>query len=135
MPTIEDIYAKIDEIQADLIELETMVGAYDAYDSDDDDEPVEVTKILEIIAGKANARCVRTYNAAGRPVMMIYPEDSAPVKYRVQYTLGTYIQVNPTIVKGDGGYKYYSIAEEVKKNGVVVTTPLFIREQDGALQV
>ena len=132
MPTLDNIYAKIDEIRTYLDELEQMVGAYDG--EDDDDEPVEVTRILEITAVKANARCVRNYNAAGRPVMMIYPGDSSPVKDRVQYTLGTYVQVNPTIVKGDGGYKYYSIAEEVKKNGVVVTTPLFIREQDGKIK-
>lgn len=132
MPTLDDLYSKIDEIRTELDELEQMIGAYDS--EDDDDEPVEVSRILEITAVKANARCVRSYNAAGRPVMMIYPEDSSPVKDRVQYTTGALVDVGPVIIKGDGGYKYYSIAEEVKKNGVVVTTPLFIREQDGKLQ-
>lgn len=132
MTTLDDLYSKIDEIRTELDELEQMIGAYDS--EDDDDEPVEETGIIEITAVKANARCVRAYNSAGRPIMMIYPEDSAPVKDRVQYTMGALIDVGPVIVKGDGGYKYYSIAETVIKNGKEITTPLFIREQDGKLQ-
>ena len=132
MPTLDDLYEKIDEIRTEIDELEQMIGA---YDSEDDEEPVEVTDVLEIAAERANARCVRGYNSAGRPIMMIYPEDSAPVKDRVQYTKGNQVNVGRGIVKSDGGGRFYSVAEEVKKNGVVVTTPLFIREQDGKIKV
>ena len=132
MPTLDDLYEKIDEIRTELNELEQMIGA---YDSEEDDEPVEVTNVLEITAVKANARCVRGYNNVGRPIMMIYPEDSAPVKDRVQYTVGTLVDIGGGIIKADGGGRFYSVAEEVKKNGVVVTTPLFIREQDGKIKV
>ena len=131
MPTLNDIYNKIDEIRTELDELEEMIGS---YDSEDDEDPVEVTSILEITAVKANARCVRNYNAQGRPVMMIYPEDSAPVKDRIQYIIGTLVDVGPTIVKADGGAKFYSVAEDTIKNGVKVATPLFIREQDGKIK-
>ena len=132
MPTLNDLYEKIDEIQTDLTELEQMIGA---YDSEEDDEPVEVTDVLEITAVKANARCVRGYNNVGRPIMMIYPEDSAPVKDRVQYTVGTLVDIGGGIIKADGGAKFYSVNEDTIKNGVKVTTPLFVREQDGKIKV
>ena len=132
MPTLDDLYEKIDEIQTDLTELEQMIGA---YDSEDDEEPVEVTDVLEITAERANARCVRGYNNVGRPIMMIYPEDSAPVNQRVQYIKGTRVKVGRGIIKADGGAKFYSVNEDTIKNGVVVTTPLFIREQDGKIKV
>jgi hypothetical protein len=72
--------------------------------------PVSIS-VKTIIADKANARYASGYNAAGRPIMHIYPSDTAPVSQRVQWLKGTAVEVLSDEIKADGGGVYYELRD------------------------
>jgi len=72
--------------------------------------PVSVS-VKTIIADKANARYASGYNAAGRPIMHIYPSDTAPVSQRVQWLKGTAVEILSDEIKADGGGVYYELRD------------------------
>jgi hypothetical protein len=130
----DEILAKLDAIIKSAEEAKVLVKALVVPPPPPPPPPVVPgTKTFEVTVEKANARCVRSTNSAGRPVMMIYPEDSAPVKDRVQYLKGARVKVLAEVIKADGGERFYQIADPVKKNNVVVSVDLFLKEADGKL--
>jgi hypothetical protein len=127
----DEILAKLDAIIKSAEEAKVLVKALVVPPPPPPPDPA--TKTFEVTLEKANARCVRSKNSAGRPVMMIYPEDSAPVKDRVQYLKGARVKVLAGVVKADGGELFYQIVGPVKKNNVVVPVDLFLKAEDGKL--
>lgn len=92
--------------------------------------PPTVTKVVEVTVDRANIRCIRSTNVAGRIVAMIYPEDSAPVKQRIQFKKGFRVQVHPKMIIADGGERFYELKDPVFKDNVLVSVRLFIKEED-----
>jgi hypothetical protein len=130
----DEILAKLDAIIKNAEEARELVKALVINPPPPPPPPPDPTaRTFEVTIEKANARCVRSKNSAGRPVMMIYPEDSAPVKDRVQYLKGARVKVQAGVVKADGGELFYQIADPVKKNNVVVPVALFLKAEDGKL--
>lgn len=78
---------------------------------------------------RANAFYTRRSNAAGRPIMEIYPSDSAPTSERIQFPLGTQLRADPTKITADGGGKFWKLLDERGRGGET----LYIREQDAGL--
>lgn len=78
---------------------------------------------------RANARYTRRTNANGRPIMEIYPSDTAPVSERIQFSLGILLKAKPAKVTADGGMQYFELTERKGRGGET----LFVREIDGAL--
>jgi hypothetical protein len=72
--------------------------------------PVSIS-IKTVAVDKANARYASGYNATGRPIMHIYPSDTAPVSQRVQWLKGTAVEVLSDEVKADGGGVYYELRD------------------------
>lgn len=132
MSTLEEIYAKIDELRIGLDDLEELVGDYDP--NVEPPPPPDESAIFDVTAERANARFAWKQNQAGRPIMQIYPADNAPVKQRVQFTRGAMVEVMPKPIKADGGDQYYEIAEEVIKDGDPVQVTLYLRSVDGKVQ-
>jgi hypothetical protein len=128
----DEILAKLDAIIKNAEETKALVKAL-VINPPPPPPPGPSTRVFEVTLDKANARCVRSKNSAGRPVMMIYPEDSAPVKDRVQYLKGARVKVLAEVIKADGGELYYQIADPVLKNNVVVKVALFLKSEDGKL--
>jgi hypothetical protein len=82
-----------------------------------------------VTVDKTNARSVKEYNKAGKPVFQIYPSDTSKPSVRKQWTMGQQIWVNPDVVIGDGGARAYEILEAV--SGVTVT--LYLISTDGTV--
>jgi lysozyme len=62
------------------------------------------------VVNKTNARRVHGANKAGRPIMVLYPDDNAPVSERVQFEPGgRRLKVKQEVVTADGGGKYYEL--------------------------
>ena len=129
----DEILAKLDAIIKNAEETKELVKALAVTPPPPPPPPPPATKIFEVTVEKTNVRCVRSFNSAGRPVMMIYPEDSAPVKDRVQYLKGARISVLPEIIKADGGSQFYKIGVPVTKNNVVIKVDLFLVLADGKI--
>jgi hypothetical protein len=72
--------------------------------------PVSIS-VKTVTADKANARYASSYNAAGRPIMHIYPSDTAPVSQRVQWLRGAAVEVLSDEIKADGGGVYYELRD------------------------
>jgi hypothetical protein len=87
--------------------------------------PVSIS-VKTIMADKANARYASGYNAAGRPIMHIYPSDTAPVSQRVQWLKGTAVEVLSAEIKTDGGGVYY----ELRDSTPYAEVKLYIRKDD-----
>ncbi len=128
----DEILAKLDAIIKNAEEAKVLVKALVVTPPPPPPPPPATTKIFEVTAEKTNVRCVRSLNSAGRPVMMIYPEDSAPVKDRVQYIKGARISVLPDVIKADGGTQFYKIGVPVSKNNVVIKVDVLLAA-DGRL--
>lgn len=92
-----------------------------------------VVRLIEVKVVKANARFAWRVNAAGRPIMQIWPADNSKVAERVQFPLGMRLRVDPEIVKSDGGGQYWRILDQVKKGGVAVGVDLYVVKDDGRL--
>ena len=87
--------------------------------------PVSMS-VKTIMADKANARYASGYNAAGRPIMHIYPSDTAPVSQRVQWLKGTAVEILSDEIKADGGGVYY----ELRDSTPYAEVKLYIRKDD-----
>jgi hypothetical protein len=72
--------------------------------------PVSIS-VKTVAVDKANARYASGYNAAGRPIMHIYPSDTAPVSQRVQWLKGTAVEILSNEIKADGGGVYYELRD------------------------
>ncbi len=130
----DEILAKLDAIIKSAEETKELVKALAVTPPPPPPPPPPATtKQFEVTVEKTNVRCVRSLNSAGRPVMMIYPEDSAPVKDRVQYLKGARISVLPELIKADGGGQFYKIGVPVTKNNVVIKVDLYLLAADGKL--
>lgn len=121
---LEDEGWTLDQISDGLNEL---LGA----DPDVPPEPPAADAMLvQVTALKTNARYKWRTNAAGRPIMQIYPSDDAPVKDRVQYKQGATVRVLEDIVKADGGKLFYALKDDVVKNGAVIEEQLYLQKED-----
>lgn len=78
---------------------------------------------------RANLRFASSYNAAGRPVMQIYPKDTAPVSDRVQYNSGTGVVLKADVVKADGGGLYWALDPNHTEFGKTFPQ-LYLRNED-----
>lgn len=79
--------------------------------------PVETpVQILVVKADKANARFAKRSNAAGKPILQIYPSDNAPVADRVQYKAGQQLSAWPGIVTADGGVKCWMLTPAYRRD-------------------
>lgn len=110
-------------LQEALVELENEVPP----------EPEVDARLFEVTVAKTNAWTVASTNNAGRMVMKIWPESESKVNDRIQFTQGYKIRVAPKVVKADGGDKFWKIVDVVKKGGVVVYDPLYLRDDHGHL--
>lgn len=111
--------------------IELLRQALDELDvpaPDPDPEPPEDFKVYTVDVPKTNAWCVRELNKNGRPVMQIYPEDTAPVSERIQFLKGVQIEVDEDPVKADGGRMFYRITEDVP-----VDDQLYLRSDHGTV--
>lgn len=68
----------------------------------------------------------KSYNAAGRPVMQIYPGDSSPDSERIKIPRGTIVLALENPVTADGGGKYWQLVDYKGRNKEV----LFLRALD-----
>jgi len=79
---------------------------------------------------KINTRCARKFNAAGAPIMAVFPKDKSQVSERIQFLTGAKIAVKSVLVKADGGVPYYALVsnpDPIKnKKGV----QLYVRQSD-----
>jgi hypothetical protein len=76
--------------------------------------------------GFALARFAKSYNAAGRPVMQIYPGDTAPDSERIKIPRGERVLVVDTPITADGGGKYWRLVDYKGRKG----EELYLRTQD-----
>lgn len=120
---LEDEGWTLDQISEKLNE---MLGS----DPDEPEPPVADAMLVRVKALKTNARFAWRKNAAGRPIMQIYPSDDAPVKERVQFKQGATVRVLEDIVKADGGVLYYQMKDDVVKNGVTIDEQLYLQKED-----
>ena len=89
--------------------------------------PMPVSMSVKTVAvDKANARYASGYNAAGRPIMHIYPSDTAPVSQRVQWLKGTAVEILSDEIKADGGGVYY----ELRDSTPYAEVKLYVRKDD-----
>jgi hypothetical protein len=73
---------------------------------------------LELVVNPSNpdkdwalAFFAKSYNNAGRPVMQIYPRDTAPDSERIKIPRGEIVLALKDIVTADGGAKYWQLVE------------------------
>jgi hypothetical protein len=59
----------------------------------------------------------KSYNNAGRPVMQIYPRDTAPDSERIKIPRGEVVLALKDPVTADGGAKYWQLVEVQGKDG------------------
>jgi len=59
----------------------------------------------------------KSYNDAGRPVMQIYPSDSAPDSLRIKIPKGEIVLALDTPVTADGGAKFWQLVEIEGEDG------------------
>ena len=78
---------------------------------------------------RANARFQSGTNGAGRPIMSIYPRDTAPTGERIQFASGVLLLVKPGTIVADGGMQYYELAQHRGRGGET----LYLREIDADL--
>ena len=78
---------------------------------------------------RANARFKSGQNANGKPIMQIYPKDTAPANERVQFLSGEFVKVKPGLVTADGGAKYYELLDRKGKAGET----LYVKESEADL--
>lgn len=78
---------------------------------------------------RANAFFEHSQNAAGRPIMMIYPSESAPTQERIQFDQGEQLHADPGKVTADGGGKFWRLQQQHGRAGET----LYIRELDAVL--
>jgi len=90
-------------------------------------EPEDDIVTYTVTAEKTLARFVYGYNAAGFPIMMIYPSEVAPAEDRIRFDTGDTIQVYPELVRGDGGGDYLEIVDPS------VDATLYLLSSDGTL--
>lgn len=113
----------------ELGKLDQIIAALEiAPKPEPEPEPGPVTRNFVITRDpRANARSVRSYNAAGKPIWEIYPSDTAPVSDRVQFTRGSVVKIIGDPVTGDGGSKAYELYYPSIKE------KLYILKDDGSL--
>ena len=99
------------DVRSAIALLSDRVLALEEREAQNDQPPEPPSQYLDfwVTADKANARFVSGLNNAGRPIMQIYPSDSAPVSERVQYVKNTLVPVYPESVLADGGGVFYKI--------------------------
>jgi hypothetical protein len=68
----------------------------------------------------------KSYNSAGRPVMQIYPGDTAPSSERIMIPRGEIVLALKTPVTADGGGKYWQLVEYKGRKG----EDLFLKATD-----
>lgn len=78
---------------------------------------------------RANARFVVGRNGAGKPIMAIYPKDTAPANERIQFASGVLLRVKPGMVQADGGMDYFELTQHTGRGG----ERLYLRENDADL--
>jgi hypothetical protein len=59
----------------------------------------------------------KSYNNAGRPVMQIYPGDTAPQSERIMIPRGEIVLALDTPVTADGGAKFWQLVEYEGEDG------------------
>lgn len=96
-------------------------------------DPVDppVTKpTIQITVDKTNARWIMNYNDAGKPMMQIYPKDSAPVSDRIQFFSGDILTAKSQKIQADGGTKYYELIDKKAPTSNDHGNTLFVRDID-----
>jgi hypothetical protein len=81
--------------------------------------PPVTDKVIDIMVtseDRVNARFVTGYNAAGKPIMSIYPSDLSTVKERIQFATGAKLRVYDTKVQADGNALFWKLAERKGRN-------------------
>lgn len=91
--------------------------------------PPPATQIIITKDPRANAFYSRRTNAADKPIMEIYPSDSAPTNERIQFSVGTRLNVASAMVLADGGMRYWQLSDHRGRAGEI----LYIREIDARL--
>lgn len=80
---------------------------------------------------RLNCRWYEETNAAGKPIMQIYPSDTSNPGERVQFDLGTQLYVKAEKVIADGGVEYYQLTPTPTVDGA--EQKLFVRVEDVAI--
>ena len=75
---------------------------------------------------RANARFAKANNAAGLPIMQIYPSDSSLAGERIQFVVGDLLPVDPAKLRADGGETYFKLTGKRGRDGET----LYIRDED-----
>jgi hypothetical protein len=77
---------------------------------------------------KDSALCyfAKTYNAAGRPVMQIYPSDSSSASERIKIPAGELVLAYDKVVLADGGGKFWKLVDYHGRDG----EDLYLRSVD-----
>ena len=89
--------------------------------------PGDPTVFATIInSPRANARFVFDYNKVGKPIMQIYPSDTSDVKERVQFPVGTLVEVIAEPISADGGKVYW----EINNSADYAEVPLYLNDED-----
>jgi hypothetical protein len=107
----EDLSKDMGVFAAALVALTDRVAKLEAA-------PAPSAAVFRIGSSTANARHIKEYNGAGKPVMVIYEP-------RVQWKPGTTVEVDAVAITADGGGKYFRHSN----------TALYVRAEDGVLQV
>jgi hypothetical protein len=88
---------------------------------------------LQLVVNPANpdkawalAFFAKSYNDAGRPVMQIYPSDTAPDSLRIKIPKGEIVLALEKPVTADGGAKYWQLVDYKGKDG----EDLFLKATD-----
>jgi len=106
-------------------DLVALIEGWDEGEIQPPPPPASIKSFTVRAGGKALARYVYSHNAAGKPVMQIYPGDSI-TEGRIKYTEGQKLAVLPTLIRADGGDDYYEIA-----SSPISGFKLYLRAVDG----
>lgn len=124
--TLHDLSEKFD----DLLEIgSAILAALTAGEPPTPPDEPPASEYIQVRVTKdprCNARYIKSYNAAGKPIMEIYPSASSPASERVQYAKGEYLAVFPDKIQADGGEYYYKLSPYEYNESV----DLFVRQSD-----
>lgn len=122
MPTLEDFYAKMEELKILVEELVATVPPPPPPEP----PPPPAWAVFTVTAEKALARFVYDYNAVGKPIMQIWPGDSITTG-RYKFLKGEKVPVYSDIIRADGGADFYKMVNEPE--GV----PFYLKVSEGVL--